>query len=489
MCGAQYVLVVTLLALPGPSCSNPDNLVRLLDTLKTNKRAVCDDNVALVTCPSGTVITILSSKYLDAASEACSMGTISTALEEKEKKCKRPNNVQYSILQTAIEACQKKPKCEISTNLRPGVVDPCPHAKKHVELTYKCRPDEFRSQTGCEGYIVELICNLHSRISILNAQFGRTDYEPETCPQAKGMLEETCTAPYSFEKVIQMCLGKRHCQIKASAQIFESPCNPNTKPYLKVVYACVPFGVLSEKYEAALDNEEIRDLNGIVTTNVGDNRFDESEKPGERWKEPNSITPVADPNFKPVPEIIDVLHAPEKDEEIMNQPKANFERKKNDLSAYTKLFIYAGITIIILAFILLIYIGIRCYRAQKQKKTSKNGDMFSTEAPNIFNDATSDIDNDVDISHISGTFYDPAHPDMLLYQNGPGNRGTLRAMKPLSTIYPCVGTSMYGNDYVPPPMGFTRFNRSRSKEEAMDPDVLTSPKSLGTYSNSQFYYG
>lgn len=162
----------------------------------------------------------------------------------------------------------------------------------------------------------------------------------------------------------------------------------------------------------------------------------------------------------------------------------------DNMSAYTKLFVYVGVTVVIIVFILLIFIGIRCYTAQKQKKNSKNGDMFTAEAPNVFNDATSDIDNDVDVSHISGTFYDPAHPDMILYRDGSGSRGTLRAMKPLSTIYPCVGSSMYGNvDYVPPPLGFTRFNRSRSKEEATESDVVMSPKSLGTYSNSQFYYG
>lgn len=117
--------------------------------------------------------------------------------------------------------------------------------------------------------------------------------------------------------------------------------------------------------------------------------------------------------------------------------------------------------------------------------------MFTTEAPNVFSDAVSDVDNDIDVSHISGTFYDPLHPDMILYRDGPGT-SALRAMRPLSTVYPCTGANMYGkNDYVPPQSRDTtnRFTRSRSKEERLDPDVMTSPKSLSAYSNQQFYYG
>lgn len=113
--------------------------------------------------------------------------------------------------------------------------------------------------------------------------------------------------------------------------------------------------------------------------------------------------------------------------------------------------------------------------------------MFTTEAPNVFNDAASDLDNDVDVSHISGTFYDPVHPDMILYRDGT-NRATLRAMRPLNTVYPCAGSSMYGNvDYVP--STHTRDANTRFGKKEVDSDIMMSPKSLSGYTNSQFYYG
>ncbi|KOB62256.1 Uncharacterized protein OBRU01_25111 [Operophtera brumata] len=152
------------------------------------------------------------------------------------------------------------------------------------------------------------------------------------------------------------------------------------------------------------------------------------------------------------------------------------------------MFIYIGAGIIIILLLILLIIAIRCYFTRKEKENAKNGNMFSTEAPNVFSDVASEMDNDMEVSHISGSFYDPVHPDMILYRDADGTRNAIRAMRPLSTIYPCAGARMYGNvDYVPQEPG--RFTRSRSKEEeSVNPEVMTSPKSLGAYSTSQFYY-
>lgn len=161
---------------------------------------------------------------------------------------------------------------------------------------------------------------------------------------------------------------------------------------------------------------------------------------------------------------------------------------------FPMLFLYISIGILVFVILVGILVGVRCYISRRIAENSKNGDMYTTEAPNVFNDAFSDIDNDQDISHISGTFHDPLHPDMILYKNVPGRTGTLRAMKPLCTIYPTpVEANMYGTvDYVPShtrdQVVAPRFTRSRSNEEEMEPNVMTSPRSLGAHS-SNYYYG
>lgn len=153
----------------------------------------------------------------------------------------------------------------------------------------------------------------------------------------------------------------------------------------------------------------------------------------------------------------------------------------------SKWYLYVGIGVFIFIILVITLIGVRCYIIRRSSRHSKTGDMFTTEPPNVFSDTVSDVDNDIDVSHISGTFYDPVHPDMILYRDVPGSKGTLRAMRPLSTIYPCAGVSMYGNvDFAGPAQSRAGMARSFSNEERSE---VMSPKSLGRYSNSQFYYG
>lgn len=487
MCGIWFLLV-GFLALPDPSCSNSDNLALLLDTLKVVHRSVCNDETVSLACPRGTTISIQMAQYGKATVEqGCT--ALSSSNTEDTKNCKRPNAIQYSLLQTVVEACQKKPQCKFNTAPKPGLVDPCPTQSKYVEVTYKCRPYEFRSLTSCEGEGIKLSCNPHSRIAIFDALYGRKAFEAHTCPQTQGVPDETCITPHAVKTVIQICLGKRRCQIAANNKTFNSSCKPHSRPYLNVVYACVPLGVLLEKYESAAERDEI-----AGTFNQNDDLFDESEEEGERYRETNADRALQPSLFEDNPTT--VSNDKEDEETTVFQPKNFVRRTGNSEETQYRLtiFLYIAVGILILLIVIGVFVGICCYVNQKTTKKSKNGDMYTTNAPSVFNDTFSDIDNDVDISHISGTFHDPLHPDMILYKNVPGSRGTLRAMKPLCTIYPSpLEPSMYGNvDYVPsqtrdqilPP----KFTRSRSNEEEGEPNIMTSPRSLGAHS-SNYYYG
>lgn len=47
---------------------------------------------------------------------------------------------QYSLLQTVVEACQKKRHCKFLSSPKTLHGDPCPAVRKFVEISYKCRP-------------------------------------------------------------------------------------------------------------------------------------------------------------------------------------------------------------------------------------------------------------------------------------------------------------------------------------------------------------
>ncbi|XP_015379864.1 PREDICTED: protein eva-1 homolog C-like [Diuraphis noxia] len=97
---------------------------------------------------------------------------------------------------------------------------------------------EFRSKVACENEVVNLQCNLNSRLAMFSASYGRTEYESIQCPQPQGVPEETCLVSYATETVMTVCHGKRNCRLAADAATFGNPCKPASRMYLKVVYNC-----------------------------------------------------------------------------------------------------------------------------------------------------------------------------------------------------------------------------------------------------------
>lgn len=58
---------------------------------------------------------------------------------------------QYSLLQTVVEACQKKRRCRFLSSPKTFGGDPCPGHRKFIEVAYKCRPSKFNGHHngGC----------------------------------------------------------------------------------------------------------------------------------------------------------------------------------------------------------------------------------------------------------------------------------------------------------------------------------------------------
>ena len=57
---------------------------------------------------------------------------------------------QYTLLQTVVDACQKKRHCKFSANSKPlANGDPCAGIRKFVEIAYKCRPCKYPYRVLC----------------------------------------------------------------------------------------------------------------------------------------------------------------------------------------------------------------------------------------------------------------------------------------------------------------------------------------------------
>ncbi|XP_014272672.1 protein eva-1 isoform X2 [Halyomorpha halys] len=225
--------------------SSDDNLELLSASLRQLQRSGCQE--LSLSCPQGTSIALVSARY---SKDVYCPGV------EYNRNCLLQKSLQYSLLQTAVERCQKKRHCKLMSSSNNYGIDPCPGVPKHLQITFSCRPYEFRSKTACENEMVHLQCGPNSRLAIYSASYGRTQYESLQCPQPQGVPEETCLASYATETVINMCHGKRRCTLSVDSSTFGNPCKKESRMYLKVVFTCVPRKVLLPKYEQGQEEDE-----------------------------------------------------------------------------------------------------------------------------------------------------------------------------------------------------------------------------------------
>ncbi|BFF88917.1 uncharacterized protein DMAD_07795 [Drosophila madeirensis] len=263
-----------------------DPLALLAATLRTYQRAGCDSEQLSLSCPRGTSISIELAQYGRAGDltdhslcppvspeDLTTTGSASdavihsgTEIEVKPPETCTVSGLQYALLQTVVDACQKKRHCKFAANSKThSSGDPCSGIRKFVEIAYKCRPYEFRSKVACENDNMPLVCNPYSRIAIYSASFGHTERESVQCGgqsagASTGTSEDngrpTCLVSYATETVMQICHGRRRCSVTADAGTFGRPCKADVRMYLKVVYTCIPRKVLKDRYETAPEGDE-----------------------------------------------------------------------------------------------------------------------------------------------------------------------------------------------------------------------------------------
>ncbi|XP_034661608.1 uncharacterized protein LOC117897080 isoform X2 [Drosophila subobscura] len=263
-----------------------DPLALLAATLRTYQRAGCDSEQLSLSCPRGTSISIELAQYGRAGDltdhslcppvsqeDLTTTGSASdavihsgTEIEVKPPETCTVSGLQYALLQTVVDACQKKRHCKFAANSKThSSGDPCSGIRKFVEIAYKCRPYEFRSKVACENDNMPLVCNPYSRIAIYSASFGHTERVSVQCGgqsagASTGSSEDngrpTCLVSYATETVMQICHGRRRCSVTADAGTFGRPCKADVRMYLKVVYTCIPRKVLKDRYETAPEGDE-----------------------------------------------------------------------------------------------------------------------------------------------------------------------------------------------------------------------------------------
>ncbi|XP_052119462.1 protein eva-1 homolog C-like [Frankliniella occidentalis] len=124
----------------------PTSTITLTGTLRTYTRSGCDDHTVQLHCPPGTSISVQQAQYGRTPPHTALCHGRQPQRQHADNQLDNSTNclwseqLQYSLLQTVVEACQKKRLCQFQTSPRTFGNDPCPGVRKWVEVAYKCRP-------------------------------------------------------------------------------------------------------------------------------------------------------------------------------------------------------------------------------------------------------------------------------------------------------------------------------------------------------------
>uniref|UniRef100_A0A1Y1NA72 SUEL-type lectin domain-containing protein n=1 Tax=Photinus pyralis TaxID=7054 RepID=A0A1Y1NA72_PHOPY len=91
---------------------------------------------------------------------------------------------------------------------------------------------------------------------------------------------------------MKLCHGKRTCDVLADIKTFGSPCRPESRMYLKVIYTCVPRKVLKEQFEGQPEPDE---LNNEMENSDTDDDF-ENYDAGDEFIRESAASPSS-PNI------------------------------------------------------------------------------------------------------------------------------------------------------------------------------------------------
>ncbi|KAI8033375.1 hypothetical protein M5D96_013867, partial [Drosophila gunungcola] len=415
----------------------------------------------------------------------------------------------YSLLQTVVEACQKKKHCKFhgspqfygqgasgvgdssgtssyhSSTASSNAIssDPCPKRRKIVEVAYKCRPYEFRSKVACHSDVAQLECNPYSRIAVYSASFGRTEYESIQCPQPQGVREETCLASFATETVMKICHGRRRCNLAADPKTFGSPCQPNSRMYLKVVYTCGFEGDMIDLYEDELiykESEAIPKLHSNSTT-LG-------RRNGTSWLGTGSENPTTNQTMTNNSLVTYV------DSSVVNPVmthSADLSLEEDQERLYLYLLALGSLGVLFSIVIIATRLVLQKRRdlntnthSSSTKVRARGGIVEDTITPSGFNDTISEIDADIDLKASQPNYLTYAPTSSLYASLSPNQLTSVASPVPDAGIM--ANPLLLGTRQSPDLLGITpgTFGTTSIASQAQVAGILTSAIVVGTKTSS-----
>ncbi|CAG0916927.1 unnamed protein product [Notodromas monacha] len=228
--------------------------------LRNFKLEACEEAMLYLKCPENTTISVGSltlqrgETWKDENNIGCPPLVFddvhpNTLAEDNVSRC-RLSTMQTRMLRTMARLCDNHRLCEVpvSAELLLGKYEgaPCRGHIKRMEVFFKCRPAVYeKTRIVCEDEPFELQCLGRSRVMVVSTTFGRNPLGASVCPQDEGVPEEACDSDSpSMDILTKLCDGRNKCGLIADPVVFADPCEKSSRPFLTIVYACVPEHVL-----------------------------------------------------------------------------------------------------------------------------------------------------------------------------------------------------------------------------------------------------
>ncbi|VVD04519.1 unnamed protein product [Leptidea sinapis] len=351
---------------------------------------------------------------------------------------------------------------------------------------------------ACDEETVTLICPRGTTISIQVAQYGssatQTSCSPELLeypPVAVEVVGDTsCTWPNALQTVVEACQKKRQCKFNTSPKAFDEfrskvgcendvlhlSCNPHSR-----------VAIYSAQYgRTEYDSIQCPQPRGMK----------EENDPADRWwgeAVPPAPAVAAVPPQRPAHSI----NATREETSII-PPQQHLP--KEDQFDVMYVYIVAGVAALC---ILCMIIGvIRCVIRKQNAEQPKGPDVSATtDIPNGFNDSISEVDNDINITSLSGPVDLDSHvkQDVQIANVALSPNINRYVGRPVPNTYPHVSSNMYGQVAEFPiemplrTMPHGTLGRGVAVKTLprvhMQAETDHNTRSLYRYSNAQYYFG
>ncbi|XP_065827341.1 uncharacterized protein [Oscarella lobularis] len=214
----------------------------------------CEGGSSRLTCPSGTAINVIASRYGRTEFQPCPHPLRSNLVCGSDS---------HSL--TVVRGlCHGEQSCSVpSTNNAFG--DPCGGTYKYLEASWTCvegpvkapatisPPSPHHHKRVCEHQQLTLTCPVGEVIQVKDALYGRTKFDP--CPHAL-RSNLICRATNSLAVTGSRCNGHPSCVVHASNGVFGDPCGGTFK-YLEASWICAKEDSIAVKNKLVCEGQTL----------------------------------------------------------------------------------------------------------------------------------------------------------------------------------------------------------------------------------------